>query len=297
MRLLRDEIAVVGLLNSLKHSDTTVRRQAARALGKSALETPVALRQFGRALADKDSSVRLSAVQGLAALGEAALPLLIDALDHEDRHVRREAAGALGELGATAEPAVPALIRAIEDDDRKLAARAIRALGCIGPAAKPAMPRLIAILSGTHFVCTRQAAWALSQLGAAAVDPLLQAIRTGDLYTRCEAIWALAQMGREARAAVPALINLLRTHGLSRIAKTVTPPPGDSMANTAPVLIRPRHGTEDAFWTNLIVTLGEIGPEAREAAPILREVRQSGYGTAQVLAARALERIAPGAAA
>jgi hypothetical protein len=219
--------------------------------------------------------------------------VLIEALDHTDRHVRREAAGALGELGSAAASAVPALIRAIDDGDPKLSVRAIRALGCVGPAAVSAIPALVAILSGTHFVCTRQAAWALSQLGAPAVGPLVQVIAKGDLYARCEAMWALSQMGIEAREAVPVLTHLLRTFGLARLAKTVVPPePPGTPDPTAAVLIRPRHGTDDSFWTMLITTLGEIGPDAWEAIPLLREVTRTGYGTAQILASRALERVA-----
>jgi HEAT repeat protein len=296
MRPLRDEIAVVGLLNSLKHTQNTVRRQAVRALSRQDLDTSVTLRQLGRALADPDSSVRVAAVQGLERCAASAVPLLIEALDSDDRHVRREAAWALSRLGPAAEPAVGALGKAVLDGDRKLVQGAIRALGNIGPAAEPAIGALVQVLSGSHFVDGRQAAWALGRIGVAAVPWLIEVIQTGDLYSRAEAVWSLMQMGADARDAVGVLTNLLHEQGLASTAKH----PGEAERNgeddpTATVLIRPRHGTEDAFWSTVIMALGEIGPDAFEATPVLSHLRKHGYGTIQVLAERALSRIDPAA--
>jgi HEAT repeat protein len=296
MRPLRDEIAVVGLLNSLKHSQTTVRRQAVRALCRQDLDPNVTLRQLGRALADSDSGVRVAAVQGLARCGDSAIPLLIESLRSKDKHVRREASWALAGLGPAAEPAVPALAEAVLDSDRKLVHGAIRALGAIGPDAAPAIGHLLTVLTGSHFVEGRQAAWALGRIGAAAVPSLIHVIQTGDLYARAEAVWALTQMGPAARDAVGVLTNLLHERGVESTARQPSSSDIDHhAAPTATVVIRPRHGTEDAFWSTVITALGEIGPDAAEATPLLVHLREHGYGTIRVLAERALSRIDPAA--
>jgi HEAT repeat protein len=81
-------------------------------------------------LASQDVLLRDQARSALVALGEAAVPALIEALSSADGNVRWEAARALGELRAAA--AAPALVAALRDtrfDVRWLAAQGLIALG------------------------------------------------------------------------------------------------------------------------------------------------------------------------
>ncbi len=88
-------------------------------------------------------TVRETAADALARIGEAAIPDLVAALGDRDEDVRAEAARALAKMGPAAKAAVPALIVALGDRHEAVRRNAARALGQIGPAAEPAIPALI----------------------------------------------------------------------------------------------------------------------------------------------------------
>jgi HEAT repeat protein len=293
MATLKDGQAF-SLLNSLKNQHPAIRRHAAKSLGNQDLEPSLAIRHFSKSLADADEVVRVTAVKGLEKVGPAAVASLATALGHPDHHVRREAAWALGRLGSDAQDAISALIKVLNDPDVRVCQGAARALGMIGRAAVPAIPALMAVLNHSNFLLCRLASWSLGQIGPEAVPALIEALGAPELYVRCEAAWALAQMGREARQAVPALIMVLRSGmaGCLLKANEAMKPDAD-LAMTVPLFHSPRNGTAEAFCLLAIKALGEIGPDARDVVPDLLHFLEAGHGTAQIVAAHALKRIDP----
>jgi HEAT repeat protein len=119
-------------------------RQAALQLA-SAKKTPVRQPLFKlNSLPDfRRWTVRETAVDALARIGEDAVAPLVQTLSDPDPEARASAARALSRMGPTAEPAVPALIVALKDEDRDVRQSAARALGQIGPGAHAAIPALI----------------------------------------------------------------------------------------------------------------------------------------------------------
>jgi len=121
------EPAVEPLINALKDEASSVRWEAAGALGK--IGEP-AVEPLINALKDEDSSVRWGAAEALGEIGdERAVEPLINALKDEDSDVRWKAAEALVKIG---EPAVEPLIHALKDEDSDVRAAAAMALGKIG---------------------------------------------------------------------------------------------------------------------------------------------------------------------
>ena len=101
---------------------------------------PDAVAQIIKALRE-DWQMRNQAAVALGLIGpeaRAAVPLLIDALQDEDKYLRGHAATTLGQLGRPAGSAVPALAKALGDDDEDVRANAATALGRIGPCAASA---------------------------------------------------------------------------------------------------------------------------------------------------------------
>lgn len=87
---------------------------------------------------------RWDCARRIAALGPAAVPGLILALNRRDSRVRDLAAEALGKLGPAAREAVPHLIALLDDPASWESVAA--ALGEIGPDAHPAVPMLVEML-------------------------------------------------------------------------------------------------------------------------------------------------------
>ena len=108
----REELAA-----RLSDPDSAVRWWAAvglAALGPEARESQAALQ---RALTDVSPNVRITAAEALSGIGrvEESLPVLVEALRHEDGWVRLQAAIALGAIGPRAEPALGPMKKALTE--------------------------------------------------------------------------------------------------------------------------------------------------------------------------------------
>lgn len=134
------------------------------------------------------------------ALGEAAVPPLIEALKDENLHVRWYAATRLGKIGPAAKEAVPALIAARRNTDedfmpfRSDISLILEALANIGPASKEAVPVLIELLKDEAQPVRETAAAELGKIGSGAkeaVPALTEALKDGDARVRGSAKTAL----------------------------------------------------------------------------------------------------------
>lgn len=151
---------------------------------------------FGR-----DLRLRVAAVHALGRLGDVrAVNPLIEALDDLDMDMRRAASLALGRLG---EPAVDPLIRVLERTGRSTVREAAAsALGTLG--AERAVEPLVEVLGDAEVRTQEAAARALVNLGSAAVNPLVGALKHGDSGVRWNATQVLGKIGD--RRAVPYLL-------------------------------------------------------------------------------------------
>ena len=92
-----------------------------------------AARLLGQALHSERETVRRAAAYGLAALGEDATPVLLDAVISPAKWVRKAAVFALGDAGAANDAVRDAIaIRLAEDESVYVRSVAAAALGCLG---------------------------------------------------------------------------------------------------------------------------------------------------------------------
>ena len=171
------------------------------------------------ALNDKDQHVRISAAKALAALGfySDALPTLTQSLSATDGATRHRAAVALADIGPPANVALSDLESALSDPAPRVRAAAAWALGRIGKAAAPAIPALSNVLGdrpNQEENVRNAAAWALGEIGIGvptAATALAEAL-TNDSAARLRltAANALGNVGAAASEVVPALLEGLR---------------------------------------------------------------------------------------
>ncbi len=126
---IADVRVLTQLIAALASSDWIVRMHAAKALGR--IQDPQAVGPLVPLLQDKVKAVREEASTALAAIGEAALSSLLDALTHVEWLVRLHAVEALGKTKSP-EAVVPLLSVLFNDRDRAVREDAARALGQIG---------------------------------------------------------------------------------------------------------------------------------------------------------------------
>jgi len=210
-------------------------------------------------LKDTDAKVRGLAALTLGKIGPAAkgaAPALAACLADADTTVASQAAQALARIGAEAAPAIAAVLK--KDANPDVAVRAAEALRYLGSAGKESVPALIAVLKKpgrTENVLP--IAEALGKIGPDAASAAAELARTlapdygkegkGAALIRegliVHVVPALKRIGPGAKAAVPALLALLKE---KRVA-------GDPLA------------------LMILDALGSIGSQTEELTPILLE--------------------------
>ncbi len=104
-----------------------------------------------------------TAARAFAKVGPVAVPRLIVALKHDRPDVRAAAADAIGHIGPAASQATPQLVELLKDGHRNVRYHAVRALHTFGKKAKPAVPVLAeVVLDAKESEPTRQ--WAIKTL-------------------------------------------------------------------------------------------------------------------------------------
>jgi HEAT repeat protein len=329
LRMIGDDAkpALAKIRPLLKHDDTLLSVAAAWALvgidPENKADINPALKVLTAALSDKSADVRNDAVLALTEIGapavagveavakkgsveavgacdvlaaigpdaKAAVPTLVTLLKSEGPMVAWHAARALGEIGASPDIVIPALQKGLtsevpenravsavaigsfganakasveaigalwKDKDPNVRIAACRALGEIGPAAASAVPQLNKVLDDDVGAVTLAAADALGQVGEGAVPVLAARLQDKDLRQLAASI--LTTLGPKAKGAVDSLVPLL--------------------------------GSDDlATRREALVALAAIGPDAKAAAPMLRERLKTADDRGRAGAAYALVKI------
>ncbi len=246
-----------------------------------------AMQVLGASLAEKEATIRQTALEAIRRLGPAAAPLtasVAKALADEDSSIPWRAADALGAIGPPAVAAVPALVAVIEknpDTKRNAEAiylespeyrtqRCIEAIRQIGPEAKGAVPALITVLKTCADI---EAADTLSILDPTRIDgvpALIAGTRSGFDNIRESSLRAIGRLGPAAKEAVAALIQRLPSES------NLTSPIKETLIRLGPVAVpQLTQALEDpAVRFQALLTLGRMGPLAREAAPAMLKAAQ-----------------------
>ena len=184
---------VPGLAADLGAEDETRALHAAYRLGESAAAAAVSALVDG--LRSGEGALRRNAAYGLTAAGAAAVPGLVECLEHDDAGVRASAVDCLGDLGRQAAEAVPAVAASLEDQDLEVRRLAAHALGTLG--AESEVPRLARACSEEDEWVIRNASLSLARLGAAseqALPALDRALDHDNRYVRANALRCLQRI-------------------------------------------------------------------------------------------------------
>jgi HEAT repeat protein len=227
----------------------------------------------------REDNLRLDRLQAAAYfgyLGSNAIPQLVSAMKDPNPAVRQAATHALvPHAGNALSVSETARIfgKALGDGDDEVIATSLEALDRIGSSASNCVPELIRVLHISLTDSNKSDAWKWE---------------TTALGTHI-----LASVGSPAASAVPILTNLLHA-----------PPPVDELG-AAVAVWRITGDTSTALpvllkwsgygWLKAIETLGEMGPAANGAVPLLLSMAKGRDSLRQRIASAALKRIDPDA--
>ena len=115
-------------------------------LSTSLIASPAVAQDAGqllRSLKDTDILKQPEVVREIEAMGEGAVPALIEAAEGGDKLLRYQSIEILGRIGQEANAATPLLIEALTDPESQIRRNAAWALGRVGDDASDAMPCLL----------------------------------------------------------------------------------------------------------------------------------------------------------
>ena len=291
----------VEYARDLESSDAKVRREAAFQLSRMGIGAKPALPQLVKALEDDQQQVWFGAITALANLkGEAepALPALIKELeswqpfrkDRQGAQALYRTALALGSIGA---PAIPALSNALTHEKWSVRAGASRALSFTGPLASPVAPRLAGLLADERAEVREAAADTLAGLGVAALEPLMEVLKTHEEpRARTAAAQTLGKLGPAGAKADVALEESslrdadpgVRSQALLAFSR-VAPDPVQKMK----VLVRAWDGTDDSQRSAAQSAMLTVRPVESALLPVMIPRLES---TNRVIRSRAAEFLA-----
>lgn len=140
----------------------------------------------------------LYTAHALSAIGEPAVPLLMDLLKKDEWPIRAAASGILGNIGPAARNAAPALAENLGHANWWVRRNAAEALGTIGSIGGKGIPELNHLLEDDTEPVARNAAIAIGKIGQptdGAVDALRNLLSHENRYTRFHASVALKRLG------------------------------------------------------------------------------------------------------
>ena len=188
--------ATIALVDELLgNSDWAMRECAARAIAKISasqqVDTNVLLPALIKAFRDESVGVREQVIDAIRVIGKAVLPQIIEMSRNADGEVRTVGLEMLGMLGK-------------------------EALGQLGPDVEVALGVVKNILTNA----SKDRSWEqqrmqdfafsfLRKIGDRAVPYLIELLRDKDVNLRREAFFALRDIGPEAKAAIPALMQIV----------------------------------------------------------------------------------------
>ena len=258
------------------HSDRPNERAAATS-GLSdlseTLEEPVRRElagEFADLLSDPVAEVGLGGGGALIRLGTTAVDTLRERLS--DPALRGRVLEILGAIGPAAKPAVDDIIKSLADADPAVRGDAAVAIAAIGPGAAAAVPSLVKMLGDEAAPAARYpAAFALGRIGPAAkpaVEQLRALATSSDEVLSTVALWA---------------------------ALKITPEDSSLFDQAIPAFKKAVRAEREIVRLEAAVALGEIGPAAASAIPILELVSEEDSSKpVRAAAAAALAKIKGG---
>ncbi|MCU0515004.1 MAG: HEAT repeat domain-containing protein, partial [Anaerolineae bacterium] len=204
---------LLRLVDELHDADWQIRQRAARDLNRYArtlrgIRNPRIVERLTALLDDDENFVRMSAVEALAWIGDAAaVPVLIQRLKDHQFTVRIAAVRALAEIGhISALPALAARLDQREEPHDLVREVVAEVLGRFQQ--EQVLPALVNALNDTAGFVRRAVVEALGESGSRQAIPwVVQALHQGDEHIRWTAVEALSRL--HATEAVPDLARYL----------------------------------------------------------------------------------------
>ncbi|MCC9606084.1 HEAT repeat domain-containing protein [Blastopirellula sp. JC732] len=294
------ESAAPNLAEVLKsHKDPDTRMQAAVALGQIGPGAKAAVGQLAASLeADDSMAVRYASAYALGMIKDSASETALESASAS----KDEFMHMLGEWGIArlhpedkeaVEHAVEDLVEGMKSDNANVRAAAARCLAELDAPREMVAPVLLKALTETDPTVVVHFREAIVSLGPKATPRLAKALEIEGL--RMHALSILRELGPDAKAAVPALIETLKVDDAEVQSETmmVLGGLGQSAAPATESIAKFLASPEAGLQQSALYALGTIGPSAKAAIPQITPLLDSDVEFTKVAAGWAIAHIDP----
>ena len=213
-------------------------------------------------LAHPSQNTRTTAKKKLLGIGEDAVPALTQALKSDNPTIREQVAKVFIEMGEPAKDALPELIEALQDDLALVRTNSAKAIGEMGEGAKNAIPALVKLLGDHRPRVYAEVKEALKKIGIDVVPHLGKALKDDNHGLRLQALNLLEEFGKDAKGALPELIEILQKESIGRIrakAAEVIGNIGEEARDAIPALVKALESHNESVWFRATFALKKIG--------------------------------------
>lgn len=249
--------------------------------------------QLHKLLSDTDPQVRWRSARALGDYGSqavSAVPKLRSLLKDSDPIVEYHAAVTLGKIGDRSDETVGALVAVVTSPDGRVARAAISALRKLDPAPEIVVEALQKVLASDDDAVVLYAIEAITERGGEAAPLLIAALK--EPRTAYMACTAIAQIGPDAKATVPAIADLLGKTKHSQVLiqallalASIGPDAKSAVSQVVPLL---QFSTDETVPVAAAYALGSIGASGADSE--LKAVANSPNAFLQMMAAWALAK-------
>jgi HEAT repeat protein len=324
--------ALPKLIEALQAQEPRERSGAVLALGAMhRAASGAAPAMLARLDSETDPTVRATLLTALPQIGAdpaALVPRLVDGIKDEGEPIRHAAVNALLTLQTAQKQVVDALLTLLKDPNPAFQERAAYVLGRLGEYAAPAIPEIIAtasranappafqdalvqigapavpvILAGAEHVDEGNitpdfwAVKALKSMGGVAAIPVSHGLTHPNANARLLAVRVLGELGTDAEAAIPALIQRLddpdlrvRASALSALIATHAP-----LKNLQPRLEIAIKDPSPLVRIAALEAVGKLGEDGRSLQAAVVAALREHEETIQRAALGVVGRVFPGA--
>lgn len=296
---IHDRQAIPVLTAALEIEDEYVRSKAIGALEAFGAEAKAAIPALVRAVnSDEANGCLAASALGAIDIEGASVPVLIEALASDDARLRRYAARGLGRMGRAAAAAEIPLRDRLQDGDA--GARIAAAAAYWHVAGDPEAPVRVlrsALKGSGNWQAQMRAADALAEVGPparGAVPELVGCLNSDTRYVVTSAARALGKIGSDAGSAVPALTTRLDAEkdDYTRVSLARALWGIENSDKSLPILQAALANSRDFMALAAAAeAIGEMGPAAASAAPLLQPLLKDESSLVREAAAEALRRI------
>jgi HEAT repeat protein len=205
--------ALPALKKAMKDSDKCVRIYAATAVAQLEEDNQQVLQFLLQFSADEDKEVRAEAARAFADIGVRAIPILRDGLKDTSPVVRdwtlwaiTDSMKKVTERAKFPADAIPLLVNAINDEDKEVATRAIYTVSLLGSEAKDAIPAIVKRFKDPDWQVRQYAIRHVAEFGPAseqAIPALKEALKDEHERVRVAAQRALEAIEKAKDAKMP----------------------------------------------------------------------------------------------